>query len=199
VRRLTLAFVLASGALTAQADELLLTPILSTVPLYSYDGAPATPDADDPAIWINYRNRTQSLVIGTAKDAGLLVYDLAGNLVQAILPPNAPQVLPVDPPTPSGVNLAPDNPCIDSEEGETFGRFNNVDIAYNIRLGDHPHAPRADVAVVSDRGCDRIRFFKIDPSGPDGPLVINPRISNRPAHSRAGATTPLMTRTRSTG
>ena len=27
------------------------------------------------------------------------------------------------------------------------------------------------MAVVSDRGCDRVRFYKIDPTDPDGPLV----------------------------
>ena len=172
MRRLTLAFVLASGSLAAHADgPLVVTSVLSTAPLYNYEEAPATPDADDPAIWINRDNPKRSLVIGTAKDAGLLVYDLAGTLVQAFLPPNAPQVLPADPPTPAGLNPAPDNPCVDSAGGETFGRYNNVDIAYNVRLGTHRGAARVDVAVVSDRGCDRIRFFKIDLAHPEGPLV----------------------------
>ena len=31
-------------------------------------------------------------VCGTAKDAGILVYDLSGTLVQAMFPPNAPHV-----------------------------------------------------------------------------------------------------------
>ena len=55
--------------------------------------------------------------------------------------------------------------------GETFGRYTDVDIAYDVRLGSGPKAPRADVAIVSDRGCDRVRFFKIDLEDPDGPLV----------------------------
>ena len=46
-----------------------------------------------------------------------------------------------------------------------------MDIAYDVRLGTHPRAARADVAVVSDRGCDRVRFYRIDPTDPDGPLV----------------------------
>ena len=50
---------------------------------------PETPDADDPAIWVNHDNQQKSLVIGTAKDAGLLVCTLKGTLVQALLPPNA--------------------------------------------------------------------------------------------------------------
>ena len=171
MRRLTVALAFASTVLVVYADDALITPLLSTAPLFNYEDAPATPDADDPAIWINRGDPRRSLVIGTAKDAGLIVYDLSGHIVQAILPPNAPQVLPADPATPAGVNLAIDNPCIDSHNGETFGRYNNVDIAYNVRLGRHPRAPRVDVAVVSDRGCDRLRFFHIDPSNPAGPLV----------------------------
>ena len=155
-RTLALALVIGSTPLVVSAHEpLVVTPVLSTEPLFSYEDAPATPDADDPAIWVNRRNPTRSLVIGTAKDAGLLVYDLSGRLVQALLPPHAPQVLPEDPQTPAGPNPLIDNLCTDSRSGETFGRYNNVDIAYDVRLGTRPGAPRADVAVVSDRGCDR--------------------------------------------
>jgi 3-phytase len=120
---------------------------------------------------VNRANPRRSLVIGTGKDAGLFVYDMSGRLVQALLPPNAPHISPLDPPTPAGTNANPDRPCVDSASGETFGRFNNVDIAYGVRLGQHPRAPQVDVAVVSDRGCDRVRFYRIDPSNPDGPLV----------------------------
>lgn len=144
---------------------------VTTAPLYNYEDAPATPDADDPAIWTDRRDPRRSLVIGTAKDAGLLVYDLSGRLLQAIRPPNAPQVLPADPATPAGVNLAPDVPCADSDSGETFGRFNNVDVAYDVPLGPHGRATLADVAIVSDRGCDRLRFYRIAPADPVGPLV----------------------------
>jgi 3-phytase len=160
-----------AGAPSAQSDQPTIFPIVRTAPLPSYDEAPATPDADDAAIWINRDDHRRSLMIGTAKDAGLLVYDLSGRLVQALLPPNAPQILEADPPTPGGVNTAPDDPCADSASGDTFGRYNNVDIAYDLKLGTHPGAPRADVAVVSDRGCDRVRFFRIDPSNPNDPLV----------------------------
>jgi 3-phytase len=160
-----------SDARLAGNEPLVVSPVLVTAPLFNYEDAPATPDADDPAIWVNHDNPKRSLVIGTAKDAGLLVYDLSGGLKQAILPPNAPQVLPGDPDTPAGVNLSPDHPCVDSQSGETFGRFNNVDVLYDVRLGQGAHGPRVDVVVVSDRGCDRVRFYKIDPSGPGGPLV----------------------------
>ncbi len=144
-----------------------VSAVLRTAPLYNYEEAPATPDADDPAVWVNKQNPGRSLVIGTAKDAGLVVYDLEGKLLQAIRPPNAPRVSPLDPPTPAGPNPAPDKPCADSASGDTFGRYNNVDIAYNLRVG----AGRADVAVVSDRGCDRLRFFLIDRQNASGPLI----------------------------
>jgi 3-phytase len=171
VKRVVIALIVLAVTATAVVAQPVLQPVLRTAPLFNYEGAPATPDADDPAIWINRRNHRQSLIIGTAKDAGILVYDLSGNLVQAMFPPNAPQVLAIDPATPAGLNPGPGSPCADSASGETFGRYNNVDIAYDVRLGKRPGAPRADVAIVSDRGCDRVRFFRIDPGNPDGPLV----------------------------
>jgi 3-phytase len=161
---------LATPAVRAQSPT-VISPIVTTDPLASYDEAPGTPDADDPAVWIDREDPRRSLVIGTAKDAGLLVYDLSGRLRQAIRPPNAPHVSADDPPTPAGTNLAADAPCAESASGETFGRFNNVDIAYRVRLGTGHRSRWADIAVVSDRGCDRVRFYVIDPSHLDGPLV----------------------------
>jgi 3-phytase len=163
--------VLSASGVSAAAGQSVVQPVLRTAPLFNYEDAPATPDADDPAIWVNPRNHKEVLVIGTAKDAGILVYNLSGTLVQAMFPPNAPQVTAADPATPAGLNPGPGTPCVDSVSGETFGRYNNVDIAYNVRLDTSPSAPRADVAIVSDRGCDRVRFFKIDLDDPDGPLV----------------------------
>jgi len=171
----TLACVLgvtALGGVRVVGDQpLVLTPVLTTAPLFNYEDAPATPDADDPAIWVNPDDPRRSLVIGTAKDAGLLVYDMTGVLRQALFPPNAPQVMPDDPATPAGLNLLPGDPCTDSASAETFGRFNNVDVLYGVRLGARRQAPLVDVAVVSDRGCDRVRFYLIDPSAPGGPLA----------------------------
>lgn len=43
------------------------------------------------------------------------------------------------------------------------GRYNNVDIAYGMSLGRQT----VDVAVVSDRYNDQLRFFAIDPAGAD--------------------------------
>ena len=84
---------------TAAAAQTVVQPILRTAPLFNYEDAPATPDADDPAIWINTRNQQQSLVIGTAKDAGLLVYDLSGKLLGLLVVQNgeAPEPPSTDP------------------------------------------------------------------------------------------------------
>ena len=206
--------VLVTGTLSAQSDQPTIFPVVRTAPLASYEEAPATPDADDPAIWVNPDDHRRSLVIGTAKDAGIVVHDLSGRLVQALLPPNAPQILDGDPPTPGGTNTGPANPCADSASGETFGRYNNVDIAYDLKLGRHPHAPRADVAVVSDRGCDRVRFFKSIRPAPPVPSWTLPRLMcrasfpdattsrryrKRPATARDGRPIRWMIRTPCTG
>jgi 3-phytase len=41
-------------------------------------------DPDDPAIWINRADPARSLVIGTDKDVGLVVFDLEGRIVQRL-------------------------------------------------------------------------------------------------------------------
>ncbi|MDM9585259.1 phytase [Nostoc sp. GT001] len=43
-------------------------------------------DADDPAIYVNATNSADSLVLTSVKNAGLRVYDLSGNLLQAVNP-----------------------------------------------------------------------------------------------------------------
>jgi myo-inositol-hexaphosphate 3-phosphohydrolase/phosphodiesterase/alkaline phosphatase D-like protein len=43
-------------------------------------------DADDPAIYINADNSAKSIVLATAKNSGLRVYDLSGQLLQEINP-----------------------------------------------------------------------------------------------------------------
>ena len=76
---LATALAVTMGASDVHGDDApVVKAVLTTAPLFNYEGAPATPDADDPAIWFNRANPKKSLVIGTAKDAGLLVYDLAG-------------------------------------------------------------------------------------------------------------------------
>ncbi|WP_375424240.1 phytase [uncultured Friedmanniella sp.] len=134
---LTPAPALAAGTSTghrAEPDSLVqVTARVETPPVFD-DEAGGNGDADDPAIWVNRRDRSRSVVIGTVKNAGLQVFDLRGRLVQTVAPPAAP--------------AADDEP----------GRFNNVDIVPGFRLG----ARRVDLAVVSDRGRDQIRAYAID-------------------------------------
>ncbi|RXZ72981.1 phytase [Agromyces albus] len=100
---------------------------------------------DDPAIWVHPGDTDASLVIVTAKEGGLRVYDLADDELQSLPATAAPRA-----------------------DG-AVGRYNNVDIAYGIEFGGE----RVDVAVVSDRYNDQLRFFTIDPVGADAatPLV----------------------------
>lgn len=98
------------------------------------DEAGGNGDADDPAIWVNHRDKSRSIVIGTAKNAGLNVYDLKGRIVQSLPAPAAP---------------GPD---------DESGRFNNVDIVHGFKLGNRT----VDLAITSDRGRDQIRSYAID-------------------------------------
>ena len=209
MRRVAIAGLLVMGiaaAPSAQSDQPTIFPLVRTVPLASYDEAPATPDADDPAIWINRDDHRRSLVIGTSqgcRTAGLRPVRSPGSSAAAANRAADSRGRSADT---RRRQHDPDDPCADSASGDTFGRYNNVDIAYDLKLGTHPGAPRADVAVVSDRGCDRVRFFRIDPSNPDGPLVditspgvprvfraatTSPRWCSRPATAEGWAANPL--------
>jgi 3-phytase len=107
-----------------------LTAELETPALWADDDA----DADDPAIWVDQDDPEDSLVITTAKEAGLYVYDLEGEEVQHIAPKPAP-----------GEDDAP-------------GRYNNVDLVRGFTLGGE----KVDLAVASDRGMDNLGIFAID-------------------------------------
>lgn len=100
------------------------------------DEAGGNADADDPAVWVDPRHPGRSLVLGTLKEAGLDVYGLDGRRLQHIAAPATP-----------GEDAAP-------------GRFNNVDVVYGFRLGGRT----TDLALVSDRGRDRVRAYAIDPA-----------------------------------
>jgi 3-phytase len=155
----------------AQALSSPLVPAVSTPVLPSYDDAPRSVDADDPAIWVHPERPARGLVIAALKDAGLAVYDLSGALVQTIVPPARPPLGPDDPPAPGPRPDLGTAACPESESGETYGRFNNVDVQYGVRLRDRSGKLRSyDVAVVTDRGCDRLRIYGIDPERSDGPL-----------------------------
>ncbi|MYS07419.1 phytase [Streptomyces sp. SID6041] len=112
-------------------------------PVLHDDEAGGNADADDPAIWRNRTAPARSLVIATAKEGGLRVYDLDARPVQSIAAPPA-----------AGHDDAP-------------GRFNNVDLVQGLRLS----SGRADLAVTSDRGHDRLRFYRIDRDRAGGPLT----------------------------
>jgi 3-phytase len=100
------------------------------------DEADGNADADDPAVWVDPADPARSIVIGTLKEAGLDVYRLDGRRVQHIAAPGAPS------------------------EDAAVGRFNNVDVVYGFELNGR----KTDLAVVSDRGRDRIRAYAIDPA-----------------------------------
>ncbi|MBW9094836.1 phytase [Microbacterium jejuense] len=109
------------------------------------DEAGGSAVGDDPAIWVHPQDPAASIVIVTAKEGGLRVYDLDDEEVQSLAATPAPRA--------DGV----------------AGRYNNVDIAYDVPL----NGSQVDVAVVSDRYNDQLRFFTIDPAGADAatPLV----------------------------
>ncbi|PAZ09787.1 hydrolase [Streptomyces sp. SA15] len=145
------AAVLASGTALATllaaspagaADLPTVTATSETAALYD-DEAGGNSDADDPAIWRNPADPAGSLVVATAKEGGLRVYDLDARLVQSLAAPKPPA------------------------EDDAPGRFNNVDLV----SGQRTSTGLADVAVVSDRGNDRLRIYRIDPSRPGGPLT----------------------------
>ncbi|MEU6314497.1 phytase [Streptomyces sp. NPDC047014] len=122
-----------------------LPPVAAAVetPSLFDDEAGGNANADDPAIWRNPADPDRSLVIATAKEGGLRVYDLDGRQVQSLPAPPPPR------------------------EGDKPGRFNNVDLVTGLRFPDGLH----DVAVVSDRGSDRLRVYRIDARRAAGPLV----------------------------
>ncbi|MEU5957209.1 phytase [Streptomyces sp. NPDC047525] len=130
-----------SGALAATALP-AVEPRAETPALHD-DEAGGDADADDPAIWRNTADPDRSLVVATAKQGGLRVYDLAAREVQSVPAPAAP-----------GPDDAP-------------GRFNNVDLVHGLRLP----SGRTDLAVTSDRGSDRLRFYRIDRDRAGGPLT----------------------------
>jgi 3-phytase len=119
-------------------DVATVTTDVETPVLYD-DEEGGNASGDDPAIWVHPDDPDSSLVLATAKEGGLRVYDADAAEVQALAATPAPRADGVD------------------------GRYNNVDIAYGIEVDGEP----ADVAVVSDRFNDQLRLFAIDPDGAD--------------------------------
>jgi|GEM_PF-879458 len=144
-----------------------LTAKVTTPALHQYDDAPLTPDADDPAIWRNPINARKSLVFASLKDAGLQVYNMQGQVVQSIYPSSHPAVSELDPPVP-GLNGALDGTSTCKGSKESYGRFNNIDVVYGVNI---PTRGVTDLAIATDRGCDRLRVFAIDPNNAAQPLT----------------------------
>jgi 3-phytase len=163
--------LLVTSLALASEDPPVVLAAARTPSVDQYDEAPRTPDADDPAIWVDPRGE-RSLVLGTLKEFGMQVYDVQGRLVQNVAPPNRPALAVEDPPVPGTMPPEPaTDPCPESESGERFGRFNNVEILKDFPLRSERRVRRTDLAIVTDRGCDRVRAYAIDPRSPDAPLV----------------------------
>ncbi|MGY0020316.1 phytase [Streptomyces sp. YJ-C3] len=103
--------VTVTAPVRAAAPPPAVTPRAETAALHD-DEAGGNADADDPAIWRDAADPDRSLVIATAKQGGLRVYDLDAREVQSVPAPAAP-----------GPDHAP-------------GRFNNVDLVHSARLSD---------------------------------------------------------------
>ncbi len=88
-------------------------------------------DSDDPAIWINYKNPSESLIIGTdkggdASEGGLHVFNLQGKeLIHKRI--------------------------------QNLKRPNNVDVAYGLSFA----GGAVDIAVCTERNTNKIRVFKL--------------------------------------
>jgi len=76
---LSLAKSEAAGAPAAHKAARTVQPKVETEPADSYGDA-----ADDPAIWVDQRDPSRSVVIGTDKKLGLNVYDLKGKRLQVV-------------------------------------------------------------------------------------------------------------------
>ncbi|AQZ61861.1 probable phytase [[Actinomadura] parvosata subsp. kistnae] len=131
----------ASANTVASVDPQVETPALFD------DEAGGNANGDDPAIWVDPDDDEDSVIVTTAKEGGLNVYDLDGQQLQHFDAPAAP---------------GPD---------DENGRFNNVDTTYGFA--------GKDLAVVSDRGRDQLRFYAIrdghltDVTDPAVPFLFN--------------------------
>jgi myo-inositol-hexaphosphate 3-phosphohydrolase len=61
-------------------------PVVETQMFVDRENALFAGDSDDPGIWVNPNNPANSLVVATAKDGGLVTFDLNGKILQAIQP-----------------------------------------------------------------------------------------------------------------
>jgi 3-phytase len=126
-----------NAASPAESSGPAVVPTDNETPVLYDDEEGGNASGDDPAIWVHPEDDDASVVVVTAKEGGLRVYDLAGVELQSLAATVAPRADGID------------------------GRYNNVDIAYGLELDGET----VDVAVVSDRYNDQLRFWVIDPAG----------------------------------
>ena len=124
------------GATLQDMPPLAVEALVETPPRFD-DEEGGDADADDPAIWVRADSPSDSVVLGTLKNGGLEAFGLQGQLLQHIDTPPPPA------------------------EGLEAGRFNNVDVLGEVDVAGLP----AQLAVVTDRGRDRLRIYAIDAAG----------------------------------
>ena len=86
-------------------------------------------DSEDPAIWINKRDPSKSIVFGTDKntDGAVYAYNLEGEIIDGMTVPD-------------------------------LKRPNNIDIAYDVKIGNQL---KADILVVTERERKQLRIFEV--------------------------------------
>ena len=82
LRTMLFGLALASAGASASAADVNESTVIRPKALLRT--APVRGDADDPAIWVHPTNPEKSLVLGTDKKHGLMVYNMDGSLRQAI-------------------------------------------------------------------------------------------------------------------
>jgi len=140
---MTLTMIAASltvGCAQSPKNIATVVPTLETRSHYS-DALGKHTDVDDPAIWVHPTDKSKSLVVTALKKGGIDVYNLQGELLQFIAPAKAP---------------ACKNALATCEN--KAGRLNNAEIIYDFNL----NGKSVDLAVLSDRGLDKLAIYTID-------------------------------------
>lgn len=86
-------YFIAVTTFIASCNSSKLAPVAKNALKPTIVTQPTPHDTDDPAIWINKTNPSQSLIIGTDKEAatgGLYAYDLQGKMVHKVYPMDRP-------------------------------------------------------------------------------------------------------------